>query len=152
MRPLGPGETLEQRLREVGIRITGPRRAILQVLEEAREHLDVEEIMARARRVDSRIHRATVYRTVELLKRLGLLDELDLLHVRGDRHFYELRRGGDHAHLICTSCGRVLEPGGVVRLCRDQLAAGTEFRIDYIRLEVGGTCPDCLARERMERR
>ena len=152
MRPLGPGETLEQRLREVGIRITGPRRAILHVLEEAEEHLHAEEIVARARRVDPRIHRATVYRTVELLKRLGLLDELDLLHVRGDRHFYELRRGGDHAHLICTSCGRVLEPGGVVRLCREHLAAGTEFRIDYIRLEVGGACPDCLARERMERR
>ncbi len=151
MRPLGPGETLEQRLREVSVRITAPRRAILRVLEEAGEHLDVDEILERARRLDPRIHRATVYRTVELLKRLGLLDELDLLHVRGDRHYYEIRRGGDHAHLICTSCGRVVEPGGAVRLCRDELATRTEFRIEYIRLEVGGTCPDCLARERAER-
>ncbi len=136
--------SLVDRMRMGGIRVTGPRRAIARVLEESQEHLDVEQITDRAKKLDPSVHRATVYRTLGLFKALGLVDELDLLHLRGDRHFYEIRTGGDHAHVICTSCGKVLEPAGeALDEVRRSMSSQTGFTLSYLRLEVGGLCPAC---------
>ncbi len=133
-------------MRKNRVRVTSPRRAIVQVLEEAEDHLDVEEITERAKKIDASVHRATVYRTLDMLKRLHLVDELDLLHLRGDRHYYEVRSGGQHAHVICTRCGKVVEPRGeIMASCIDRLAEATGHRIDFYRLEAGGVCPDCEA-------
>lgn len=135
---------LVDRMRMAGIRVTGPRRAIARVLEDAQEHLDVEAIIDRAKKLDPSVHRATVYRTLGLFKALGLVDELDLLHLRGDRHFYELRTGGDHAHVICTSCGKIVEPAGEsLDAARRSLSQVTGYTLNYLRLEVGGLCPAC---------
>jgi Fur family ferric uptake transcriptional regulator len=138
------GGRLVQRIREAGIRLTSPRRAIAQVLEQAGDHLDVEEITERAQRIDPTIHRATVYRTLGLLKGLGLVDELDLLHLHGDRHYYEIRSEGIHAHVICTRCSRVLElEGEIIESFEKQVSNATGYDIDYMRFEVGGRCPAC---------
>lgn len=140
------GPKLLERIRAAGVRITGPRRAIAQVLEQAGDHLDVEEITERAQRIDPTIHRATVYRTLGLLKGLGLVDELDLLHLRGDRHFYEIRQGDVHAHVICTRCGRVVEiEGDIIARFEQDLARQTGYRIESMRFEIGGYCPSCPA-------
>src|SRR5208282_5880957 len=80
-----PGR-LEAELGSRGRRLTRQRRVIVRVMDTAQRHLDIDEIYERARKLDHHIHRVTVYRTVDLLKRLGLIDELDLLHIRGDRH------------------------------------------------------------------
>src|ERR1700747_3142655 len=68
---------------ERGIRLTRQRRVILQVMDDAEQHLDVDQIFERAKRFDSGVHLVTVYRTIELLKKQGLIDELDFVHVRG---------------------------------------------------------------------
>ena len=134
------------KMRAAGIRVTAPRRVIARVLEEAEEHLDMDQIADRAREIDAGVHRATVYRTVNMLKKHGLVDELDLLHVRGDRHYYEIKSGGDHAHVICKSCGRVAEPSGdAITTARRSLARETGFDVTYMRIEVSGTCPTCKA-------
>ncbi len=147
-RGMRPGSGLIERMRVKGIRVTSPRRAIAQVLEEAQDHLDVEEITERARRIDDSVHRATVYRTLGLLKELGLVDELDLLHMKGDRHFYEIRSGGQHAHVICVRCGRVVEPdSSTMDEAIGKLAVETGYRIDFFRLETGGLCPGCRGEE-----
>src|SRR5260370_5253907 len=80
---------LQQAVRERGIRVTRQRRVILQVMDAAEQHLDVDQILERAQRIDADVHLVTVYRTIDLLKKVGLIDELDLLHLRGDRHYYE---------------------------------------------------------------
>ena len=145
VQPSGPG--LVERMRKAGIRVTSPRRAVARVLEESREHLTVEEITERAKALDSSVHRATVYRTLGMLKGLGLVDELDLLHLRGDQHYYEARMGEEHAHVICTQCGRVLEiSGSTMASVRSALAEETGFGLHYVRMEVGGYCPACQAR------
>ncbi len=144
-RDASQGSVLIDRMRARGIRITSPRRAIVRVLEDAEDHLDVEEITERAKALDDSVHRATVYRTLGLLKDLHLVDELDLLHLRGDRHYYEVRSGGQHAHVICTRCGKVAEPSGeIMAACLDRLAQATGHQIEFYRLEAGGLCPACL--------
>jgi Fur family ferric uptake transcriptional regulator len=140
---------LVDRMRDAGIRVTSPRRAIVRVLEEAGDHLDVEEITERAKAVDPSVHRATVYRTLGLLKGLGLVDELDLLHLEGDRHFYEVRREAEHAHVICLTCRRVVELSGQVMAdLRANLEQETGYSVQFLRMEVGGTCPACMGRTR----
>src|SRR5271155_5202527 len=67
-----------------GIRLTPQRRALIQVIQDAREHLDAGSLLERARQREPNIDRATVYRTLELLKKLRLIDELDLMHLNGE--------------------------------------------------------------------
>src|ERR1700744_4459989 len=103
-----PGH-LQQALGARHIRLTRQRRTILQVMETARRHLDANEILERAVKIDPQVTQVTVYRTLDLLKKQGLIDELDLLHLRGDRHYYESHGPRDHIHVACMRCGKVRE-------------------------------------------
>ena len=105
---LPPGY-LENQLVARGVRLTRQRRVILRVIENARRHLDAATILRFARKEDQDIDRVTVYRTLGLLKRHGLVDELDLLHLSGGGHFYEQRPLRQHMHLACLRCGTVEE-------------------------------------------
>lgn len=140
-------DTLVARMRARGVRLTSQRRVIAEVLESAEEHLDADAVFRRAARVDPGIHRATVYRTLNALKKLRLIDELDLMHVEGDRHYYEVRPSAFHLHLVCLSCGKVLEPSAPFwEDVRRKLQRETGFRTELARLEIGGRCPDCQTR------
>src|SRR5437879_7478171 len=90
-----PGK-LQAALEGRGVRLTRQRRVLLQVMDSAERHLDAGSILRRAQKIDPRVHRVTVYRTLDLLKRHGLIDELDLLHIRGDQHYYESHGPRDH--------------------------------------------------------
>ncbi|EHH67882.1 Fur family transcriptional regulator [Gluconobacter morbifer] len=91
---------------ENGLKMTGQRRVIAQVLSEADDHPDVEELYRRASEIDSRISVATVYRTVRLLEEKGILERRDF---GGGRARYEASDSGHHYHLIDVDTGRVLE-------------------------------------------
>ena len=97
---------LQQAMASRGIRMTRQRRVILQVMDDAEQHLDVDQILARAQKIDAGVHLVTVYRTIDLLKKEGLIDELDLLHLRGDRHYYETHGPRDHLHVACLRCSK----------------------------------------------
>ncbi len=100
---------LQTALRQRGIRLTRQRSVILQVMDNAEQHLDVDQILRRAQEINKDVHLVTVYRTIDLLKKQGLIDELDLLHLRGDRHYYETHGPRDHIHVACLRCGKVRE-------------------------------------------
>src|SRR5438309_3126277 len=100
---------IQQAVAARGIRMTRQRRVILQVMDDAEQHLDVDQILERAQKIDSGVHLVTVYRTIDLLKKQGLIDELDLLHLRGDRHYYETHGPRDHIHASCLRSGKVRE-------------------------------------------
>ena len=74
-----------------GVRLTRQRRALIEVIQEAREHLDAGSLLELARKREPNLDRATVYRTIELLKKLRLVDELDLMHLEGEKHYYEVK-------------------------------------------------------------
>ena len=97
---------LEQLCAERGLRITGQRRVIAQVLSESEDHPDVEQLHRRANRIDPKISIATVYRTVRLFEEAGILDRHDF----GDgRARYEASPEAHHDHLIDVETGKVLE-------------------------------------------
>ncbi len=101
-----PGDSIIERCEARGLRLTGQRRVIAQVLESATDHPDVEELYRRASSIDPNISLATVYRTVKLF------DEEDILARRefGDgRARYEDAERGHHDHLIDITTGRVIE-------------------------------------------
>ena len=138
---------LTQAIRQRRIRLTRQRRVILEVMDRAEQHLDVDQILARAQKIDAGVHLVTVYRTIDLLKKLGLIDELDLLHLRGDRHYYESHGPRDHIHVACLRCGKVREfESRLYEQLKQQIARDCKMKVTVSRTEVGGYCDDCLAK------
>jgi Fe2+ or Zn2+ uptake regulation protein len=138
-----PGR-LQASLAERGIRMTNQRRAILTVIETARKHLDASQILRKAQKMDASVDRATVYRTLSLLKRQGLIDELDLMHLNGEGHYYERKLGRDHIHMACLRCGRITEfMSERFDSLKNELEQECRFHIVVTRLEVGGYCSVC---------
>src|ERR1700685_334909 len=85
--------------------------------------LDAAQLLRRAQKLDAGLDRSTVYRTLQLRKRHGLIDELDLMHIHGEGHYYERTESGSHPHGLVEKDYR--------------------FRIVVSRLEIGGYCAGC---------
>ena len=99
-------DTIIERCEAKGLRMTGQRRTIATVLEDAEDHPDVEDLYARASALDAGISLATVYRTVKLFEEAGILEKLEF----GDgRARYEDAEREHHDHLIDLNSGEVIE-------------------------------------------
>jgi Fur family transcriptional regulator, ferric uptake regulator len=130
-----------------GVRLTAQRRALIEIMQEASAHLDAANLLELARKRDPNINRATVYRTIELLKRLGMIDELDLMHLNGEKHYYEVKTQQDHLHLACFGCGEIREfATPTFERLRQEIGVKNDFQIQVVRLEVGGLCSACAAK------
>ena len=139
-----PANGIQDSLRERGVRLTRQRRILLEVMDQAEQHLSADSILERAQKIDPRVHRVTVYRTLEMLKRHGLLDELDLLHIHGHRHFYESHGPRDHIHVACLRCGKVREvESELFEQLKRQIERDTGIQITVTRTEIGGYCEAC---------
>jgi Fur family ferric uptake transcriptional regulator len=131
-----------------GIRLTAQRRALIETIQEATTHLDAASLLRVARERDPNIDRATVYRTIELLKKLGMIDELDLMHLNGEKHYFEVKTQQDHLHLACFGCGEIIEfATPAFEQLKQEIAKKNEFEVQVIRLEVGGLCNICAAKK-----
>jgi Fur family ferric uptake transcriptional regulator len=138
-----PGR-LRSALERSGVRLTRQRCVLLEVMDQAEQHLTADAILERAQKIDPRVHRVTVYRTLEMLKRHGLLDELDLLHIHGHRHYYESHGPRDHIHVACLRCGKVREvESDLFEQLKRQIAHDTGIKITVSRAEIGGYCESC---------
>ena len=83
---------------------------------------------------------------LELLKKLRLVDELDLMHLNGEKHFYEAKTTVEHIHLACFQCGGIQEfTTPLLEKIKAEIAQQTGFRVRVIRLEAGGGCKNCCA-------
>jgi len=129
----------EQRLREAGYRLTPARRAVLALLSRAEGPLPPGEVLRRARALCPGLGRATVYRTLSLLVRLGLARAVP---GPGGLHYVRAEEGVHR--LVCQGCGAEL----VLELClagglAEELARRYGFSIRGHVLEFYGLCPDC---------
>ncbi|HEV3279792.1 MAG TPA: Fur family transcriptional regulator [Terriglobia bacterium] len=135
---------LRQELTSRRVRLTAQRRLLIDIIQNANRHLDAAALLEAARKRDPRVNRATVYRTLSLLKRLALIDELDLMHLEGEKHYYEAKTQSDHLHLACFRCGKIMEyVSPTFERLKQEIGAESGFRIAVTRLEVGGTCASC---------
>jgi Fur family ferric uptake transcriptional regulator len=139
-----PASGIKGSLKERGIRMTRQRQILLDLIDQSGQHLDAESLYQLARQRDSKLNRVTVYRTIKMLKQGGLVDELDLMHLGGDQHYYETRLKQEHAHVICLRCGKVEEFfGEPLQRLRRQVEETFGFNILVARTEIGGYCAHC---------
>ena len=138
--------------RENGLRLTNQRKLIFSILESAPTHLNVKEILEQARQMDPGIDLVTIYRNLAVLKKLGVVDELDLLHLRGDQHYYEARQDRAHSHVACLQCGKVMEfSSPAMDKISSEISDELGFEVRFMRMEIGGTCSACRRKSGAER-
>jgi Fur family transcriptional regulator, ferric uptake regulator len=129
-------------LKSRGYKLTPQRKAIISVLGSSGEHLTPADIYSRLKEAHSDIGLVTVYRTLELLQKSGLLCEVHI----GDtcRSYLKKRAGGHHHHLVCSNCGKVVDfTGCELQELQDRLSSETGFKIEKHLLEFMGSCRSC---------
>jgi Fur family transcriptional regulator, ferric uptake regulator len=132
-------------LRDQGLPVTQQREVVADVVFESRGHLSVEEIEARLRARGERIGKATIYRTLEMLVRSGLVAEHDFGEgFKRYEHLFGQQRA--HGHLICTGCSEVTEiqEPDLLRV-QEEVASRHGFAPARYRLEIYGLCASCQA-------
>ena len=129
------------RLREQGSRLTPQRMAVLQVLATSDNHPSAEQIYQRVRADFPMISRATIYKTMTLLKEMAEALELDFGD-SGSR--YDGNRPDPHPHVICVECQNIfdLDLEGIDWLV-GQVRGASGFRVVSHRLDFYGVCPQC---------
>jgi len=136
--------SLEQELMSRGVRMTRQRRLLVQLIQSADSHLDAIALWQRGRAQEPILGKVTVYRTLAMLKKHGLVDELDLMDLEGGKHYYEAKTTRDHIHLACVKCGRVREfESSLLEKLKGQIERERRFRIKVVRVEAGGYCSRC---------
>lgn len=130
-------------LHSQGMRLTGQRKLILQVLEGAGGHLDAETVFERAHKRDERVSLATVYRTLQLLKEMGLIDQHHTSREH-NREVYEPVGAAEHYHFSCIKCGKVIEfKAPLIDRARKQLAKELGINILHACACFEGYCASC---------
>jgi len=131
---------------EAGYRLTAQRRALAALIARRDGHFTAEDLLVESRRRRLGVGRATIFRSLDVLAELGLIERLDL---PSGGHAFVACRAAHHHHLVCSSCGRTTDIAatGLAAILRD-VGTRTGYRIDAHRLEVFGLCPACQARPR----
>ena len=136
------GEGWQAELRRRGYRLTPQRQLVLEAVGEL-GHATPEEIVTTVRRTASGVNISTVYRTLELLEELGLVQHAHLGHGASS---YSVTSDDDHVHLVCRDCGGIEEaPPSVVGPVVAELAATRGFTVDVGHFAVFGRCRECSA-------
>jgi Fur family ferric uptake transcriptional regulator len=138
-------QKIETMLRRRGFKLTPQRRTILDAIIHSSEHLTPAAIHDRVHRVKPSIGLVTIYRTLEILAKLGLICEV---HAGGSCRSYLIRRPSEHHHhLICSECGTVIDFADCdLSGLEHRLARETGFKINGHLLEFLGLCRNCLNR------
>ena len=128
-------------LRARGDRMTGPRRAVLTALARRQSHLAPEQVVSAVTEVDASVHRASVYRALETLSELGLVQHVHLGHGTTAYHLAAEHR---HLHASCGRCGAVVDlPGDLLDDVAARLDEGQGFTLDPAHVALSGTCATC---------
>lgn len=137
-------ETVLDALRAAGGRVTSPRRAILEALIASAEHPTAEQLTAAVQRQQPDVNESTVYRFLDELERLGVVDHVHLGHGPAVYHFAD----DAHQHLVCEACGLVIEaPAGAFDGLRRRLRNDLGFEVDPRHFAVLGRCAGCVSAE-----
>jgi Fur family ferric uptake transcriptional regulator len=130
-------------LDRAGYRATEPRRMLAKLIATMDGHFTAAQLARQARGRRLGIGRATIFRTLEVLETLGIVERLDL---PSGEHAYVACARAHHHHVVCSRCGRASEIDDAgLRVVVGEIARRTGYRVDEHRLELFGLCPACLA-------
>jgi Fur family ferric uptake transcriptional regulator len=141
----------QEKLKRAGYKITTGRETVLRILAESEKHLSAEEIYIKAHAADPAIGMTSVYRTLDILEEMALVNKFDF----GDgRTRYELTEGPEgirhHHHLVCTGCNRVTdytdfinEEVKLLTKTEKVLTKKYNFKISRHFIQFYGLCEDC---------
>lgn len=128
-------------LKAKGYKLTPQRMMVLEALHEAEGHITAPGIYNRVRLKYPWINKSTVYRALELLKKLDLVTETEL---GGDRLYYHHAEKGHHHHLICQNCQQVIDMDeDIFSSLEDTLRRKYKFQADLRHLAIHGHCLRC---------
>lgn len=142
---VNPSENFKDHLKEKGYKLTSQRQAVLDIIIEHKSmHLSTEEIYDYVRLSYPEIGLATVYRTLILLDRLGLVYKLDLDDGCSRYELNKYNEDHKHHHLICTKCGSVAEvQGDLLEALEEQILKKNNFIVKDHRVKFYGLCSKC---------
>ncbi|MCK4331204.1 MAG: transcriptional repressor [Dehalococcoidia bacterium] len=130
-----------QALQEKGYRLTPQRLMVIEALHSVDQHISAEEIFAQVQAKYPYANISTVYRTLELLKELGLVTEIAL---RDGRVRYHPAEKGHHHHLVCHKCGKIIDlPEPALLPLEEMLLHDYQFKADLKHLGIFGLCAKC---------
>ena len=136
-------ETIIQKLRDHGHRITPQRLAIVKILSRSEGHPSVENIHVRIKKDFPTMSLATVYKNIILIKSLG--EVLELGFPDGSNR-YDGNKPYSHPHVICVKCKKIVDPDlGSLDGMKKEVSLETNFKILTHRLDFFGICSDCMA-------
>jgi Fur family peroxide stress response transcriptional regulator len=136
-------QEIADRLREWGVRVTPQRLAIAEAVLNSEDHPSVQQIFERVRDHFPSMTLATIYSTLDVLEKSGLIQELPF------PQFSRYESNMDpHVNLVCIQCGNVIDSGvgqeAVVRL-RDQISGQANFQVAWQRVDFHGWCRRCAS-------
>jgi Fe2+ or Zn2+ uptake regulation protein len=128
-------------LNGAGQRVTAQRALLLDLIREEGGHPEADELYRRAKEKHPRLSLSTVYRTLQLFKRLGLIEEH---HFDEDHHHYEAKTHPEHHHLVCFQCGKVTEfESEHIQQMKQEISNNSGFEILGAKVRLIGICSGC---------
>ncbi len=126
---------------EAGLRITNQRALIMDIIRREKGHPDADEVYRLAREKQPHISLSTVYRTLQTLKGLGLVEEV---HFDETHHHYETKPAGEHCHLLCLGCGKIIEfKYPLALMVKVNVPDAKDFDIVGSEVRLTGYCANC---------
>jgi Fur family transcriptional regulator, ferric uptake regulator len=134
---------LRRTLHERGLRMTPQRQLVLDAVR-ALGHATPEQVCTQVQREAPAVNITTIYRSLDLLERLGLVRHTHLGHGAPNYSVHE----HEHVHLVCHGCGTVTEvPPDVMSGLNERLATEAGFVLDVTHVALSGHCRDCQNRD-----
>ncbi|MFQ6093597.1 MAG: Fur family transcriptional regulator [bacterium] len=132
----------EEYLRSQGLKFTPQRRLILEKAFATHSHFEADDLLVAFRRGGNRISRATIYRTLPLLVKSGLIREV--LFGENHAHYEHIWGHEHHDHLVCLKCGRIIEfCDRAIENLQDKVCAEHSFEAQSHKFEISGYCSQC---------
>ncbi len=138
-------------LKGIGLKATGARLKILELFENSRgRHMSAEDVYREFMNEGVDIGLATIYRVLTQFEQAGILVRH---HFESGKAVYELDRGGHHDHMVCLSCGKVVEFFDEdMEALQQRIAKKHGYHIIDHALYMYGECPDCIGKKHLGRR
>ncbi|MFA7091528.1 MAG: Fur family transcriptional regulator [Arcobacteraceae bacterium] len=136
-------DELKKIVKQKGLKYTEQREVVLKILMHAQEHLTAEEIynLIKIKEPDSNIGIATVYRALSFLEEVDLIASIAF---GSEGKKYESNAKAHHDHLICTSCGKIVEfVDAEIEKRQEKIAKENNFKVTSHSMQLYGVCLQC---------